>query len=258
MNVTATARTLKTTGLMALALAATTARAAEAETPFVTGSLSLTLDSHFISYGADVWGGGSDINDALIHPNLEYVFAVAPNVSFILGTWMDINDKGNSNVGTNKVQEVDIWAGFGTSVGDTKVTLLYQEWMYASTSERIVDLKFGFAGALAPSFTVHGRVDGEGMDTGAAFVAGISPGTTAGKAALSLPISVAADTDGFHGGDAGFSYASVGASASVPLGGDGSPSLGAGVTFYHTNEDVIPGNVDEDFVTGSLTLSLAF
>ena len=53
MNVTATARTLKTTGLMALALAATTARAAEAETPFVTGSLSLTLDSHFISYGAD-------------------------------------------------------------------------------------------------------------------------------------------------------------------------------------------------------------
>lgn len=244
--------------LAALASSIAAAHAAEEAPKLVSGTLSVALDTHFISYGADVWGAGSKFEDLLVHPNIEFTIAAAENLNLIVGTWMDINDNGGGNIGTNKVQEVDVWGGIGTKVGDVAVTVLYQEWMYASQSERIVDLKLGFPGALAPSFTVHGRVDGEGMDTGAAFVAAISPSTTAGKVGISFPVNVAADTDGFHGGDAGFSYASAGASASLPLGGAGSPSLGAGLTFFYTNDDVIPNNPDDTFLTGSVSLGLAF
>jgi hypothetical protein len=220
----------------------------------MTGALTLAVDTHFMSYGADVWAAGTSFSDPLIHPQMDYNYQLTESTSLILGAWLDLNDNGGGNIGTNKVQEVDLWAGIGTTIGSTKVSLVYQEWMYASQSERIVDLKATFPGSLAPTFTVHGRVDGEGMDTGAAFVAGITaPGFT-------IPVNVAADTDGFHGGDAGFSFASAGLSLAMPLGIDmkGGPTLGAALTGYYTNDDVIPNNPDDAFVTGNVSVSVAF
>jgi hypothetical protein len=257
MNVKTLTRILKPAGLLGLGLLAAPARSAE-EAKFVSGTLGLGLNTHFISYGADVWGAGSKWEDILVNPSIEFTFALSEGVTGILGTWWDMNDNAESPIGNDFIQEVDIWAGVAVASGDVTTTLLYQEWMYNSQSERIVDLKVALAHPLSPSFTVHGRVDGEDMDTGAAFVAAIAPGTKAGETSLSLPISVAADTDGFHGGDAGFSFASIGASASVPLEVKGAPSLGLGVTFFHTNEEVIPGNPDENFVTGTLSFTLAF
>jgi hypothetical protein len=250
--------TLKTAGVLALAALASTTARAEEESPFVSGTLALSVNTHFISYGADVWGAGTKWEDGLINPSVEFGFALSENVTAILGTWWDVNKNAASNIGNNYVQEVDVWAGVSVASGSLTYTLLYQEWMYASQSERIVDFKVALDHPLSPSFTVHGRVDGEDMDTGAAFVAAIAPGTEAGALSLSFPVNVAADTDGFHGGDAGFSYASAGVSASLPLEVKGSPSLTAGLTFFYTNDDVIPNNPDEAFVTGSVGISIGF
>ena len=232
---------------------------APAATPFVTGSLSLTVDTHFISYGQDVWGAGTAWDDPLFHPQLELVFDLGGGFSGILGTWWDVNDNAESSI-TNRVQEVDVWAGVAYATGDWKFTLLYQEWMYASQSERIVDFKVGYANFLNPNLTLHGRVDGaEPFDTGLVTVLGIAPGTKLGPVSLSFPVNVAADTDGFHGGDAGFSYVSAGIGASLPLTFmKGNWTLNAGVTYYHTEDNVIVTNPESDFVTGSLGLALAF
>jgi hypothetical protein len=76
------------------------------------------------------------------------------------------------------------------------------------------------------------------------------------KLTLGLPLSVAFDTDGFHGGGSGFSFASAGVSASYALTKNIAASVGA--TYYHTNDSVIPGNPDSDFVTGSAGFTVTF
>ena len=57
----------------------------------------------------------------------------------------------------------------------------------------------------------------------------------------------------------GYAFASVGANASLPIPFmPGSWSLNAGLTGYHTNDDVIPNNPEDAFLTGKLGLTLAF
>jgi len=77
----------------------------------VSGSLSLAGNTHFISYGADVWGAGSDLDDILFNPSIEITTEIAPGVTGILGTWWDVNDNAESNIGEDYVQEVDVWFG---------------------------------------------------------------------------------------------------------------------------------------------------
>jgi hypothetical protein len=230
----------------------------------VSGSLSLDVNTHFISYGADIWGGGNDFDDALFNPSLELAWDLGNDLTFTLGTWWDINDKAVSSIGKN-VQEVDVWAGISYGGGPVEVSLTYQEWMYAEESERIVDLGLGFDAPLSPSLTIHGRVDdgASGGDLGVVAVAGIElPSFTLGTVEFSLPVSVAFATDGFHGGDAGFAFASAGVGASIPLAfmsdALGSWALNAGVTYYYTNSDVIPNNPDESFLTGTVGIGLSF
>lgn len=230
-----------------------------AESP-VSGSLNFVVDTHFISYGQDIWARGNEWEDALFHPSFEIGIDLGGGFKFLVGTWWDVNDNADSNIG-DKIQEIDVWAGLGYGVGKWGFTLLYQEWLYASQSERIVDFKITYDdGLLMPSITLHGRVDGaEPFDTGLATVLGISPKVEAGPVTINFPIQCAFDTDGFHGGDAGFSFASAGIAASVPLKFlPGDWSLNAGVTYYHTNDDVIVTNPDDNFVTGSIGLGLTF
>ena len=239
----------------------------EEETPFVTGTLSLMVDTHFVSYGFDVWGAGENWDDPLFHPMLELNFDLGEGFKGILGTWWDVNnnqDTDATSIGNNKIQEVDVWAGVGYSMGDWSFTALYQEWMFAGQSERIVDLKAGYAHFLNPSLTLHFRVDNDlGLDNGLATVLGIAPGTSWEDISFSFPVNVAFETDGFHGGDSGWSFASVGASASVPLKfiPKGDWTFSAGLTYYFTSEDVIPSNAingEENFLTGTAGVVLTF
>lgn len=229
--------------------------------PVVTGTLNLNYNTHFISYGQDIWGAGTDFGDkGTFNPSIELAFDLGGGFKALLGTWWDVNSNADSNIG-DAIQEVDVWTGLGYTTGAWSFTLMYQEWMYASQSERIVDFKIAYAdGLINPSLMLHGRVDGaEPFDTGLVTVLGIAPGTKAGSVSLSFPIQVAADTEGYHGGDGGFSFASAGVSASVPISFlPGKWALNAGLTYYHTEGSVFPTNVDEDFLTGSVGLGLSF
>lgn len=231
------------------------------EKKVVSGTLSLDVNTHFISYGLDVWGAGTEWRDCLFNPSLELTLALGGNFNFIIGTWWDVTDNTDSSIG-DSVDEVDVWGGFGYTAGPVSLTLLYQEWMYAGDSERIVDFTIGVDTFLHPSLTVHGRVDGIGsigQETGCAFVLGVEEGFDAGPVTFSFPVAVGFMTDNFQGGDGGFGYVSAGANASVPLPFlPGDWSAHAGVTYYHTNGDVIPSNPDEDFVTGNAGITLAF
>jgi len=233
----------------------------EEETPFVTGTLALMVDTHFVSYGADVWGAGTEWKDALFHPMLELNMDLGGGFTGILGTWFDVNDNAPTSIG-DSVQEVDVWLGLGYGYEDFSFTLLYQDWMYAGSIEKIVDLKVGYSHFLNPSLTLHFRVDegASGGDEGLATVLGIAPGTSWEDISFSFPVNLAFDSGGFHGGDAGWSFLSVGASASIPLSfiPKGDWSFSAGLTYYFTNDDVIPGNVDESFLTGTAGVTLAF
>ncbi|MDB6070635.1 MAG: hypothetical protein JWL81_1806 [Verrucomicrobiales bacterium] len=229
--------------------------------PVVTGSLNLNYNTHFISYGQDIWNAGTDFGDkGTFNPSIELNFDLGGGFKAILGTWWDVNSNADSSIG-DAIQEVDVWGGFGYTTGAWSFTLLYQEWMYASQSERIVDFKIAYAdGLLNPSLMLHGRVDGaEPFDTGLVTVLGIAPGTKAGPVTLSFPLQVAADTEGFHGGDGGFSFASAGVTASVPVGFlPGNWALNAGLTYYYTEESVFPTNKDDSFLTGTIGLGLTF
>ena len=118
--------------------------------------------------------------------------------------------------------------------------------------------------SLSPSLTLHNRVDegASGGDTGLVAVLGIEPGFSAGPVDLALPINVAAATDGFHGGDGGFAYASLGLSATLPLAVIdeklGAWNLHGGLTYYVTDDDVIPNNPDDSFLTASFGIGIDF
>lgn len=226
----------------------------------VSGTLSLQVNTHFISYGADVWGSGSDWDSALFNPSLDVAVKLSENWSLLLGTWWDVNDKSTSSIGAS-VQEVDLWAGLAYTHDKWTFTALYQEWMYASDSERIVDFKVSYDTFLKPYILFHGRVDGIGpaQDTGVVGVIGGAYDFKAGPIDFSIPGAVAFMTDGFQGGTSGFGYASLGLNATYAFTGfwEGM-SVSAGVTYYHTNDSVIPNNPDTDFVTGTAGVSFKF
>ena len=233
----------------------------EEEAPSVSGSLSLDYNSHFISYGADVWGAGSDVYDSLFNPAVELVWPIA-DVSLSLGAWFDINNNAVSDIG-GKVQEVDFWTGLSWDVGSVSMSLTYQVWLYAGDTEQIVDFGLGFDLPLDPSITIHGRVDegASGGDTGIVAVLGVAVasgfgGIELGDLSVSLPVNVAGATDGFHGGDSGFAYVSAGLGLSYPI--YGGWDIHGAATYYYTDDSVIPNNADDSFVTLSAGVGFSF
>jgi hypothetical protein len=253
-------------GLLAPAMAGTTTEpapknpppvVAAEESPFVTGNLTFTYDTHFISYGQDVWASGMDWSDSLFHPSMELDFNLGGGLQFYVNTWWDVNDLATSSIGGN-IQEIDVNAGFYYTLDKWKFQLGYGAWIYGGQTESIIDGRVQYNdGMINPFLMLHGRVDdGIPFDTGLVTQVGIVPSKTFGKVTLALPITVSFDTDNFHGGDAGFAYVSAGLGASIPL--IDHLVLNLGVTYYHTSDDVIPGNPDSDFVTGSAGISIVF
>jgi hypothetical protein len=232
----------------------------------VSGSLSFDYNSHFISYGADVWGAGDELNDALFNPSIALTWATSESTSLTLGAWADVNDNLDAEIGKH-VQEVDVWVGYSFPVGPVAASVTYQAWMYAGDIEHIVDLGLSIDAPFAPSFTVHGRVDDFPNDSGAVFVLGADllaygEGVSLGELSLSAPIAVAAATDGFHGGDSGYAYSSVGLKGTLPLSfiapAFGEWDLHGGLTYFITEEDVIPNNPDDSFLTASFGIGTSF
>jgi len=276
-------RTLVQTAVISAALGGTAAYAGSVETitppatapmeDVISGVLKLDFNSHFISYGADVWGDGSSLSDPTFNPMLELAFALPADLTLTLGTWWDVNSKVDSAIG-GRIQEVDVWTGLSYSFDKLTVSVTYQAWMYASDTEDILDLKFAYDTFLSPSLTIHQRLDqGAAIgDEGTVLVLGLSHSVDAGPVSFSFPINIAYfATDGFHQNatllsaeaDSGFGYVSVGVAAALPLSpyiGDayGDWTLNGGLTYFITSDDVIPNNPQDSFLTASLGLGLSF
>ncbi|MCW1883840.1 hypothetical protein OKA04_03815 [Luteolibacter flavescens] len=235
-----------------------------------SGTLNLDLNSHFISYGNDVWADGNSWDGGTFNPSLELTWALPGNFSAILGTWWDVNGKpaGTDPVGGN-LQEVDVWGGLGYKIGDLSITALYQAWLYGEETEEIIDLKFAYDCFLSPSILIHNRIDAGfagvlGGNEGTIVVAGISHSIEAGPVTFSFPLNVAYFfEDDFHPAstDDGLGYGSFGVTATYALdflGEDyGKWNLHGGVTYYVTDDDVI-GNPDDEFLTGTIGIGCAF
>jgi hypothetical protein len=198
---------------------------------------------------------------------VELAFALPNNFTGTLGAWSDVTDKGGDPIGGN-IQEVDVWAGLAYTYEKVTVGLTWQEWMYGSDTEDILDLKFAYDCLLAPSLTIHNRLGAgaSGGDEGTVLVLGLSHSVEAGPVTVSFPVNIAYFmTDDFHGAgaDTGFGYASLGVGASLPLtdyigSSFGDWTLNSGLTYYFTDDDIIPNNNHNDFLTANVGLSLAF
>jgi hypothetical protein len=278
------------TPLLALALAASaTAGTTETTTAPVTpapvedvisGVLNLDFNTHFISYGNDVWGDGSSMSDPTFNPSLEIALELPAGFVATLGTWWDVNSKGGGDSSPlgGRIQEVDVWAGLAYKIGDFTVKGTYQAWMYGGSTEDIIDIAFSYDTFLSPSLTVHNRInagsaagsfnsfgDFDPGDEGTVLVAAISYSFDAGPVTFSFPLNIAYFvTDEFHavGADDGLGYGSISANASMPLSfiseTYGKWSIHGGLTYYVTDQDVIPNNPKGDFLTANLGLTVAF
>lgn len=264
------------TPLLALALASGVASAGTTETmapalapeeDVISGVLNLDFNTHFVSYGWDVWADGSSMSDPTFNPMLELAFALPADLTFTLGTWWDMNSKAESSIG-GRIQEVDVWSGLSYTYEKFTVGATYQAWMYASDTEDILDIKFAYDCFLSPSLTVHNRLDegASGGNTGTVLALGLSYGLEAGPVSISFPFSLAYFLeDDFHPGstDSGFGYASIGATASLPLtpyigSSYGEWDLHGGLTYYFTDEDVVGNTSQDSFLTANLGLGLSF
>jgi hypothetical protein len=263
-----------------LAAGGSAARAAD-EKPGSAYSLQVgqTFTSHFISYGVDVWGGGSTLSPfsarstafsyGTLTANLNDELSVYANI------WTDLNNNVPSAIG-GPLQEIDVNFGFTYKLGDLSISAQHGFWNYASDIEKVVDLNVAYADngkvipnfALNPSVNVHYRYEPNGgQRTGGAIVGGLSPSITIpidgdNSIAVSFPLNVAVFTGGFQGGDGGYGYSSGGVTGTYRLGfipkKFGLWDLSAGITFYHTPDYAIPSNPIETFFVTAVDLKMSF
>ena len=241
----------------------------EEETPAFSGWLSFDLNSHFISYGLDVWAGGTSWGRGVFNPSFELAWATSiEGLSAVVGTWWDVNNNLPSSIG-GYLQEVDIWTGLSYSYNDVSLTVLYQAWMYAEQTEQVLDviLKYNNNTFLNPAITVHNRLDasleGEGGDgpgsAGTFFVPNLSYTFKVYEVSITPSAAMGFATDDFHGGGGGYGYTAIGIGGSVPIPYlPGSWELHGGVTYYNTSNSVIPTNPADNFVTGNIGVKLMF
>jgi len=260
---------------------ADSARAQEEAPPdYISGSLGLAWNSHFISYGFDVWGTGGDFGDNSTFNPTGQVNVEVGDVTVFTGFWADVNNNAPDTLG-GSIQEIDVWLGASFGYEDFSFSVIYQSWNYASGTEHILDFIVGFDDtgmiiddfAFNPSLTVHNRIasdDGlSGLQEGTVLVFGVAPGFTIYEAGdttidMSIPVNVGVSLeDGYFtaGGDSGYAFTSVGLSFSMPMTfipeGYGDWSLSAGVTAYFTESSVY-SNPDDSFLTASVGISTAF
>lgn len=232
----------------------------------LSGSVNFDFNTHFISYGLDVWAAGNDFDgtDATFNPSVELNWAIG-DFTAILGTWWDVNDNAASGIGGD-LQEVDIYGGGSYAFGDFSVSAIYQAWMYGGDTEQVADLGLSYDTFLSPSLTIHHRFDegASGGQNGTILVAGIEYGFDLGPLSIGIPMNVAYFLeDDYHPASTsdGFGYGSVGLTTSVALGfipeSYGAWDIHAALIYYVTDDEVV-GNADDSFLTGNIGISCAF
>lgn len=235
----------------------------------VTGSLAFDYNSHFISYGDDVWGTGDDLGEPTFNPSVGVTLDLGNGLGFYTGAWMDINNKAKSAIG-GTLQELDLWVGGYYTVGAFTVDVAVQQWIYGGDVEEIFDLAFKYDTTemlgfnISPAFKIHHRFDGAG-ETGTVLEGSVGYGIEVSDAfSLSIPAAVGYALDDKYydaNGDSGLAYLMTGVKFVYAL--PGSETFGAwdihgGLLVYHTPDDVNTGNPEETFLTFTLGTGLAW
>jgi hypothetical protein len=237
---------------------------AQAANENVSASLSLDINSHFMSYGVNVWGTDTeDIGDEfLFQPSFGLSFALNEGSAIYTGVWADVNDLGATSIGSN-VQEVDVWIGYYFTVGDFKIDFTLQSWMYASENEGVFDITVSYDTMFSPYIKAHNRFETNGaQNKGTIFeIGGTAYETTIGSVSLSIPVAVAFTLDEYHvAGEDGYVYALTGVKFSMPLGipdSYGTWDLHGGILYYDT-EYRTTGNAETGYLTASLGVGVSF
>jgi len=242
----------------------------------LTGDLGISYNTHFISYGLDVRGGGTDFygdrSTTFIYGDMFLKVTDSLTISF--GAWADVNRNVTSAIG-GSIQEIDVYPGITYTLGMFTMGATYQAWSYAGDVEESIDLSVAFNDmgliwegfGFNPKLVWHNRVSGNGAQTvGSAFVASIGPsfGLAQGLT-LSIPAGIAFfTTDDFQGGiDAsGYGYSYVGGSLAYAFGfvppQYGVWTVNFDLIAYFTDQDAIPSNPENSFLTGSIGLKVAY
>jgi hypothetical protein len=263
------------TALAGTEMAPAPAPAVAPEEDVISATLSLAANSHFISYGKDVWADGSSMSRPGFNPMLEFAFKLPENFTLTLGTWWDVTAKGDG-VATpytlgGDVYEIDLWAGLSYTYEKFTIGATYQAWMYGDAVEGIVDVKLAYDTFLSPTLTFHNRVSegASGGDTGTIAVLGLSYSIEAGPVTFSVPFNIAANlTDDYNrlntfgGSDTGYAYCSLGLQATYPLAFLGSTygewAVTGGIVQYWTEAEVLPKNPKNQFLTYNVGLTASF
>lgn len=257
-------KALKLSGLIAGAAGLFFSSQAQAANENVSGSLSLDFNSHFMSYGANVWGANTeDIGDEfLFQPSAGISFALSEGSAIYSGIWADVNDLATSSI-ADSVQEIDVWIGYYFTVGDFKIDFTLQSWMYASETEGIFDVTVSYDTMFSPYVKFHNRFEAVGGQQKSTIieVGGTAYSTTVGTFSISVPVAIAFAPQEYHvAGEEGYVYALTGVKFSTPLGipdSYGSWDLHGGVVYYDT-EYRTTGNAETGYLTASLGVGVAF
>ena len=258
-------------GLAGAVATSVPAQAAEA----ISGDLGISYNSHFVSYGLDVWGGGGDFygDRATTFIYGDFFLKITDSLTFSFGAWADVNNNTTSAIGGH-LQEVDVYPGLTYTIGKFALGATYQAWSYAGDVEESVDLSVGFSDmgliwenfGFNPKVVWHNRVSGNGAQTvGSAVVLSIGPTfPLVDTLSLTIPAGVAFfTTDDFQGGfESGYGFSYVGGSLAYGLGfippAYGAWTVNFDLIAYFTNEDAIPSNPEASFITGSFGLKVAY
>lgn len=247
-------------------------------------SAGIDQTSHFISFGADVWGGGTEISPfsarstTFVYGTLTAKFT--DELSGYVNLWSDNNDNVDSAIG-GPIQEIDFNVGLNYTYENFTVGVAHAYWMYGGGAEKAFEasLAYNDAGlwedtlkgfALNPSFLAHYRYDSTG-DLGAenacVLQVGIKPSFTFDSIddypiTVGIPMNVAYFTDPYQGGDgAGIGYFNAGITASVPLAfipkGYGNWTASISEVYFNTTSD-IPNNPEDQFFVTTLSIGVAF
>lgn len=225
----------------------------------LSGSISLDINSHFMSYGVNVWGAATkDIGDEfLFQPSASLNYALSEGSGIYTGIWFDINNLANEKIADN-IQEVDVWIGYYHTFGKTKIDFTLQQWMYAGETEGIFDITVSYDTMFSPYVKMHNRFESVGgQQKGYIFeLGGTAYSTTIGSVSLSVPVAVAFAPDEYHvAGEEGYVYSYTGVKFSLPLGE--SWDFHGSVLYYDT-EYRTTGNAETGYLTAGLGVGYAF
>ena len=268
-------KVMKIGAVSAIALAAASSSAMAAENVF--GDIGFNTNSHFVSYGLDVWGAGDSFYGNRMTNSIygDLGVKLTPDLTWNLNVWTDLNSNAAPSLG-GSLQELDINTGFSYAFGSGFTgSVTYGAWSYAASVEEILDVALAYDDTglmfegfgFQPKVTSHNRIGANGaQQIGSAIVVGIGPSFALGDSGLSLSIPAGLaffTTDDFQGGTSGgLGYGYLGGSLGMPLSfipeEYGAWSANFDLVGYFTKRSAIPTNPVSDFVTGSFNIKMAF